>query len=256
MRRKRIFFVAIFLLIVVLLSLVGCFGSASPSANQTYKTVQLEDFVDEIRNNPTKAKDKYLNQYIQLIGVQDRIMGENMFFLKSPIYNLNTLMLCFEPGNKNVLQRLKESNNGSICLVKGKVTQVGAVSKITVYDMQVNLSASRDGLTYKRYMDNELFGDLQKNIYVAKEKYFGKNIMFVGFAENINSKFYITSIFNQYCRIECIVNNERILRAVRQAAPGNAYTIKGTIVQVGPRDFPMRYTMEIHDIYEYRGEEK
>lgn len=251
--------VVIFLMAAVVFAVAGCSSEeTAPPKNVNYEFVWLDDFVDEIGKNPGKAKEKYLGEYVQFVAMRDTVMGNgSYFFMKSPIYNLKSMMLRFNVANKDVANSLKNSNKGSICRVLGKVTKIDVISEVTVYKMYENLSAkpSNHKLEYKRYMDNELFGDLQRNIYAAKDKYFLQNIMFVGFPENINSSFHIDSIFSQDCKIECIVNDDRVLRAVRRAVPGNAYTIKGMIVQVGPAQFPTRYTMELHDIYEYRGEE-
>lgn len=254
---KKLALYVLVLIFVVLLS--GC-GDSVPK-NVKYEHVFYSDVVSELEKNPIRVKEYYVGKYIAMLCVPDSVYispfdeKSNHFSIRGPIYKkmgFNKKFKCV-PKSETVQNVYKSMNLGSICIIEGKIKNVNAFDglEIDVYNMIVNCSRKKDGLTYKRYSEDELFGDLKRNIQNAMGKYFGQQIQFVGKISGVfNGKLLITSVFYPMCNIMCTINDKYTEQEVAKVKYGDVVVVEGALTGMS-NDSLLEYELELHNIYEY-----
>lgn len=149
---KRLWF--IILAIFIVLGLVGGVGSSNSGngAGDTtsgteqkieYKKVDISDMMRALDENPSKASDEYMDQYIEVTGRLAQIDSDNADVeiidpsddMAVALGDLAGGITCKTGYDEDIIKSIKELKKGDNVTVKGCVTDVGEYVK---YEMKID----------------------------------------------------------------------------------------------------------------------
>ena len=143
---KRWWFIA--LTVFIILGVIGNLGGTDTDAPSKveekepeieYTEYTVEKLMNDLDKNAAKAKDRYVDKYVELSGRLSYIDVDGKYFSIRPEKETTISMLhvnCdLRKKDKESLKRLKELEVGDNVTVRGKITDIG---DILGYDLKVD----------------------------------------------------------------------------------------------------------------------
>ena len=140
--KKWWFWLIIVLGVLIIGSAMGTGTSTSDvsSDSKKYEKVELQQMIDELKENALKAKNTYQGKYIEVTGKISNFDSDGAYVsieaTNANEWNLDTV-LCYIKNDKQ-LETLMEKSVGDNVTIKGKVTSVGEVLGYSINIDEVN----------------------------------------------------------------------------------------------------------------------
>lgn len=103
--------------------------AAIENNTQEYTKVDLQQMLDELKNNALKAEKTYNNTYVQVTGKIAGFDSDGSYITIEPVnaneWNFETVMCYIK--DKEQLELLLEKSKGDTVTIQGKITSVGEV---------------------------------------------------------------------------------------------------------------------------------
>ena len=155
--------------------------------NAEYLEVSIKQLFDDMGENPIKAEQTYLNQYIVVSGVYKNFLYDKSFTITDNIIENGNDIFCelIVDGFENALS--DECKNQKIT-IWGKVTSIQPDSNaywVDVYSLEFASIADPDTAEYIEVTVDGLIKACEEDSYTAQELYLGAYIVFPAYIKDI-----------------------------------------------------------------------